>query len=167
MNAAVERAASIVRARSDLAYEVGVILGSGLGRVGDLVAEPVRIPYAALPGFPVSSVTAHKNELIAGTIGNVPVVVLSGRSHYFETGDADAMRTPIGTLRDLGCDTQLFGCLLDLAGAFFDFVQQLGGLEERGHVLGHRRKYGHVPFGEAPRHAVLDVQGTDDFILDF
>lgn len=105
MSADIERATAIVRARADLAYEVGLILGSGLGRVGDLVAEPVRIPYTALPGFPVSSVSAHKNELIAGTIGGVPVAVLSGRSHYFESGDAGAMRTPIGTLCDLGCDT--------------------------------------------------------------
>ena len=91
--------------RIDLAFEVGLILGSGLGRVADLVAEPVRIPYSTLPGFPVSKVSAHKNELIAGIVEGVPAIVLSGRSHYFENGRADAMRAPIGTLRDLGCST--------------------------------------------------------------
>jgi purine-nucleoside phosphorylase len=102
---AIDTAAGIVRARSGEKYSVGLILGSGLGRVADLVIDPVRIPYAELPGFPVSKVSAHKNELIAGTIESVPVVILSGRAHYFETGDAAAMRVPIGTLRALGCDT--------------------------------------------------------------
>jgi len=107
MSGDVERAAAIVRARIDLDFEVGLVLGSGLGRVADLVVDPVRFPYAALPGFPISQVSAHKNELVAGTIEGVAVVVLSGRSHYFESGDAGAMRVPIGTMRALGCDTLL------------------------------------------------------------
>jgi purine-nucleoside phosphorylase len=105
MSGDIEKAAALIRSRLDLRFEVGLVLGSGLGRVADLVADPVRLAYAALPGFPVSKVSAHKNELVAGTIEGVPVIVLSGRSHYFETGDAGAMRVPIGTLRALGCDT--------------------------------------------------------------
>jgi purine-nucleoside phosphorylase len=105
MTGEIETAAGTIRSRTGRDFSVGLVLGSGLGRVADLVADPVRIPYAELPGFPVSKVSAHKNELIAGTIESVPIIVLSGRAHYFETGDAAAMRTPIGTLRALGCDT--------------------------------------------------------------
>lgn len=105
MNDDLVRAAALIRTYAGLDFEVGLILGSGLGRVGDLVVDPLRIPYADLPGFPVSKVSAHHNELIAGTIEGVPIVVLSGRSHYFETGDAGAMRSPIGALKALGCDT--------------------------------------------------------------
>jgi purine-nucleoside phosphorylase len=105
MSGAIEGAARIIHAHTRRRYSVGLILGSGLGRVADLVFDPVRIPYADLPGFPVSKVSAHKNELIAGTIESVPIVVLSGRAHYFEAGDSAAMRIPIGTLRALGCDT--------------------------------------------------------------
>ncbi len=105
MSGEIERAAAAIRNRAMQPFAVGLVLGSGLGRVADLVVDPIRIPYADLPGFPVSKVSAHKNELIAGTIENVPVVILSGRAHYFETGDAAVMRTPIGTLKALGCDT--------------------------------------------------------------
>lgn len=107
MSADIERAAAVVRANSHLDFRVGLVLGSGLGRIANLVVEPVCIPYAALPGFPVSQVSAHENELIAGTIEGAPVALLSGRSHYFETGDAGIMRVPIGTLAALGCDTLL------------------------------------------------------------
>lgn len=103
----MERAAAFIASHVGTGFEVGLVLGSGLGRVADLVADPVRIPYAALPGFPVSKVSAHLNEFVAGTIDGVAVLVLSGRSHYFESGDAAAMRVPIGTLRALGCDTLL------------------------------------------------------------
>jgi purine-nucleoside phosphorylase len=105
MNGDIEQAAGRIRSYIDRPFDVGLVLGSGLGRVADLVANAVRIPYSDLPGFPVSKVSAHRNELVAGTIEGLPVVVLSGRAHYFETGDASAMRTPIGTLRALGCDT--------------------------------------------------------------
>jgi purine-nucleoside phosphorylase len=100
-------AATLIRARRDLPYSVGIVLGSGLGGLADLVADPVRIPYAALPGFPASKVSSHKAEVVAGRLEGVSVIVLSGRVHYYETGDAAAMRTPIATLAALGCDTLL------------------------------------------------------------
>ncbi len=107
MTTDIDRAVALIRSRTDRSYAVGLVLGSGLGRVADLVVDPVRIAYEDVPGFPVSKVSAHKNELIAGIIEGVPVVVLSGRAHYFETGDAGIMRNPIGTLKALGCDTLL------------------------------------------------------------
>lgn len=59
----------------------GIVLGSGLGSLVDAVAEPLRIPYAEIPGFPVSSVSGHAGEFVAGRIGDTPVAVLSGRAH--------------------------------------------------------------------------------------
>ncbi|NKN35339.1 purine-nucleoside phosphorylase [Agrobacterium sp. a22-2] len=79
-----------------------VVLGSGLGSLVEEVADPVRIPYEQLPGFPVSGVSGHAGELVAGTIGGVPVIMLAGRIHYYEKGDANAMRLPIEVLKGLG-----------------------------------------------------------------
>lgn len=101
----IENAAAIVRSRLNRAFDVGLVLGSGLGRVADQIVDAIRIPYEELPGFPISKVSAHANELIAGTLEGVPIIVLSGRTHYFETGNSNAMRTPIGLLRALGCDS--------------------------------------------------------------
>lgn len=82
----------------------GIILGSGLGTLVDSVADPVRISYGDIPGFPVSAVSGHAGELVAGHLGSVPVVMLSGRVHYYESGDANAMRVPIETLKALGAE---------------------------------------------------------------
>ncbi len=100
-----EDAAGVVRAEADLPFAIGIVLGSGLAGLADHVADPVRIPYLALPGFPVSSVSSHRNELIAGWLEGVAVAVLSGREHYFENGNPAAMRAPLATLKALGCDT--------------------------------------------------------------
>jgi purine-nucleoside phosphorylase len=79
-----------------------VVLGSGLGSLVDEVSSQIRIPYSELTGFPVSGVTGHAAELVAGYLGREPVIMLSGRSHYYERGDAKAMRFPIEVLMGLG-----------------------------------------------------------------
>jgi purine-nucleoside phosphorylase len=88
-----------------LSPRYGIVLGSGLGSLVEAVADPVRIPYAQIPGFPVSSVSGHAGELVAGRIGDVPVAVLSGRAHFYERGDANAMRVPIETLKWIGVES--------------------------------------------------------------
>jgi len=99
--------ADIVRAARPGSYKIGMILGSGLGSLADEVEDAVRIPYGRLTGFPVSTVTSHSSELVAGNLGGVPVVILSGRAHYYESGDAGVMRTPVETLKELGCEILL------------------------------------------------------------
>jgi purine-nucleoside phosphorylase len=79
-----------------------IVLGSGLGTLVDQVTDQVRVPYAELTGFPVSGVTGHAAELVAGYLRREPVIMLSGRSHYYEKGDPRAMRLPIQVLMGLG-----------------------------------------------------------------
>ncbi|WP_275787760.1 purine-nucleoside phosphorylase [Pararhizobium gei] len=83
----------------------GIVLGSGLGSLVETVENPIRISYADIPDFPVSAVSGHAGELIAGTLGGIAVVVLSGRVHFYERGDANAMRAPIEALKGLGIET--------------------------------------------------------------
>jgi purine-nucleoside phosphorylase len=82
-----------------------IVLGSGLGSLVGEVRDQVRIPYTELEGFPVSGVTGHAGELVAGYLGNEPIIMLSGRAHYYEHGDASAMRLPIETMRGIGVQT--------------------------------------------------------------
>ncbi|MTH97486.1 purine-nucleoside phosphorylase [Roseibium sp. RKSG952] len=99
--------AEIVRAARPGTYRIGMILGSGLGSLAEEVEDAVRIPYTKLSEFPVSTVTSHSSELVAGTMSGVPVVILSGRAHYYESGNAQIMRTPVETLKELGCEVLL------------------------------------------------------------
>ncbi len=80
----------------------GIILGSGLGSLVETVEGSVRIPYSELRSFPVSTVSGHAGEMVIGLVGGVPVIMLSGRAHYYEKGDANAMRGPIEVLKGLG-----------------------------------------------------------------
>lgn len=95
--------AALVRSKRAVAPKIGLVLGSGLGSFADTVEDALRIPFAELPGFPVSTVSGHKGELVIGQVGGVEVAVLSGRAHYYEHGDAAVMKTPIDTFARLGC----------------------------------------------------------------
>ncbi len=79
-----------------------IVLGSGLGSLVDEVSDQVRIAYGELKGFPSGGVTGHAGELVAGYLDAEPVIMLSGRAHYYERGDAKAMRLPIEVMKGLG-----------------------------------------------------------------
>ncbi|OCW58058.1 purine-nucleoside phosphorylase [Hoeflea olei] len=81
---------------------LAIVLGSGLGGLVDTIDDPVRIAYADLPGFPESGVSGHAGEVVAGHVGSTPVMMLSGRVHYYEHGKADAMRVPLEALQGIG-----------------------------------------------------------------
>lgn len=85
-----------------LAPRTALVLGSGLGGLVEEVTDPIRIPYADLPGFPQSGVTGHAGEIVAGRFSGQPVLMLAGRAHYYEHGDAAAMRPALEVLWGLG-----------------------------------------------------------------
>lgn len=107
---AAANAAATIRGHRPDDHRIAIVLGSGLARVADLVEHPVRIAYADLPGFPLASVSGHAGAVVAGRIAGVPVVVLSGRAHYYEHGDATAMRIPLETAAALGCSAVVLTC---------------------------------------------------------
>ena len=97
-------AARIIRDRAGAeAPGLAIVLGSGLGALADDVEDAVRIPYGDLPGFPASGVTGHAGTLVVGRLRGTRVALLAGRAHYYEHGDASAMRGPIETMTALGC----------------------------------------------------------------
>ncbi|WP_265516124.1 purine-nucleoside phosphorylase [Nitratireductor luteus] len=85
-----------------LVPRTALVLGSGLGGLVEEVTDPIRIPYADLPGFPQSGVTGHAGEIVAGRLAGQPVLMLAGRAHYYENGDAAAMRPALEVLWGLG-----------------------------------------------------------------
>ncbi|ODT05730.1 MAG: purine-nucleoside phosphorylase [Mesorhizobium sp. SCN 65-20] len=99
MKEAVDR---LVERLDGLAPSTALVLGSGLGSLVDEVENPIRIPYAELAGFPRSGVTGHAGQVVAGLFGGRPVIMMAGRAHYYEHGDASVMRPALETLAGIG-----------------------------------------------------------------
>ncbi len=82
---------------------IAIVLGSGLGPLVDSVAVTDAFAYGDLPGFPKLGVSGHSGRLLIGDLSEVPVALLQGRVHYYESGRGDGMAVPLYLLRSLGC----------------------------------------------------------------
>lgn len=80
----LNQAAAYVRSKTTLQPRVGIILGSGLGDVLSSVGVEVAIPYAEIPNARVSTVVGHSGRLVFARAGDIPIVVMQGRVHYYE-----------------------------------------------------------------------------------
>lgn len=84
-----------------------LVLGSGLGYLGDLVENAVRIPYREIPFFPVSTAPGHAGRLVVGTLAGKEVAVMQGRFHTYEGYSAEEVVYALRVLRLLGAETLL------------------------------------------------------------
>lgn len=101
---AAQAAAVIKKIYPNFQPAIGIVLGSGLGGLATELENAKTISYEELPGFPVPSVKGHKGNLVLGYLGQVPVICLQGRSHFYEGHDHNAVKTYVRTLKLLGCD---------------------------------------------------------------
>ena len=81
---------------------VGIVLGSGLGKLADKIENQIVIPYKEIPGFPVSTAVGHKGNFIAGELGGKFVVAMQGRFHYYEGYPMELVTLPIRVMKVLG-----------------------------------------------------------------
>ena len=103
MSEAVETAAAFLRARGfDGGFDCALVLGTGSGDLAEALADRVVLSYVDIPGFPPSGVSGHAGNLVAGRLEGRRILVLQGRAHLYETGDAGAMRVPVGVVAALG-----------------------------------------------------------------
>lgn len=92
----------------DITIDAALVLGSGLSGLGEALTDKVSIPYAGLEGFPATGgVSGHGRELLIGTMGGKRLAILTGREHYYEHGNPNAMRPAIETMVELGAKTLL------------------------------------------------------------
>ena len=98
-------AAAVRSAIAPRAPRVAIVLGSGLGFLGDLLQDAVHVKYGAIPGFPEPGVVGHKGELIAGTLDGVSVLAQSGRFHLYEGHAAATAGLPARVFHALGVKT--------------------------------------------------------------
>lgn len=146
----------IARKAPGFGAQFGLVLGSGMGDFAGKVQDAVVFPYAELPGFEQSGVSGHAGRLVLGRIGKVNVAVLQGRIHYYERGDAAAMKTPIETLHGLGCGTLV---VTNAAGSLIPEVGPGGLLLINDHVNYVQES---PLFGIASNKRFVDMTGAYD-----
>ena len=81
---------------------VGIVLGSGLGKLADQIESPLVISYKDIPGFPVSTAIGHKGNYIVGELGGKTVIAMQGRIHYYEGYPMDKVILPIRVMQKIG-----------------------------------------------------------------
>jgi purine-nucleoside phosphorylase len=101
----VQAAAEVVRGRTALVPEVGLILGTGLGGLAREIAVEAEVPYGEIPGFPLSTVETHAGKLLLGRLGGRPVVAMQGRFHRYEGYDLQQVTFPVRVMHALGART--------------------------------------------------------------
>lgn len=99
------QAADYIANRTRHRPAVGLILGSGLSKLVEQVAEPDVIPFSNIPHYPVSTVLGHAGHLVVGQLAGQQVMVMQGRTHYYEGYNMDQVTLPVRVMQLLGVKT--------------------------------------------------------------
>ncbi|MGN7164622.1 purine-nucleoside phosphorylase [Paenibacillus cellulositrophicus] len=103
----IQEAAAFIQSKGGVQPEVGLILGSGLGILADLIQDGISIAYEDIPHFPVSTVEGHAGELLLGTIEGRNVVLMKGRFHMYEGYGPEVTAFPVRVMKELGVKSLL------------------------------------------------------------
>ena len=93
-----------VKEKVDFQPKVALVLGSGLGDYADRMEIEAELDYHDIDGFPVSTIPGHKGRFVFGHVGEVPVVVMQGRVHYYEGYSIQDVVLPVRLVRMMGAE---------------------------------------------------------------
>jgi purine-nucleoside phosphorylase len=103
VNQVAEAAGEICR-RWDCRPAVGIILGTGLGNFAQEIRSEAVVPYEEIPHFMRSTAVGHKGQLVCGRIGDVPVVTMEGRFHFYEGYSLGQITLPVRVMKAMGIE---------------------------------------------------------------
>ncbi len=101
----IQTTAAFIKSKIKNQPTTGIILGSGLGGLIDMIEKETEIPYSEIPNFPLSTVQGHDGKLVFGKIGNKQVILMAGRFHYYEGYSMQEVTFPVRVMKALGVDT--------------------------------------------------------------
>lgn len=101
----IQETTAFIQGRVKHQPTVGIILGSGLGDLSAHIKVEAELPYDSIPHFPVATVQGHAGKLLFGNSGGKEVVMMSGRFHYYEGYDMDAVTFPVRVMQAMGVQT--------------------------------------------------------------
>lgn len=102
--ARIQDAQRAIRERWTKVPRIGIILGTGLGRLATQIQAEASIPYSEIPHFPTSTVESHAGQLVCGTLCDLPIVAMEGRHHYYEGYSLQEVTFPVRVMRALGIE---------------------------------------------------------------
>jgi purine-nucleoside phosphorylase len=101
----IQDAKKFIESVTKVKPEVGIILGTGLGKLADAIKKETVIDYKDIPHFPLSTVESHSGKLILGTLSGKKVVAMQGRFHFYEGYTMQQIVFPVRVMKFLGCKT--------------------------------------------------------------
>ncbi len=102
LNKIIESADFVSKRLNGKSPVVGIILGSGLGELANIIEEQIVIPYTSIPEFPQSTAIGHKGNFIFGKLGGKNVIAMQGRFHYYEGYSMDMVTLPVRVMIYIG-----------------------------------------------------------------
>jgi len=109
-----------IRSKTQTKPKVGIILGSGLGEFAKEIQVEITIPYSQIPNFSPTTIVGHSGNMIFGKIGNIDIIALQGRSHFYEGHSIQDVVFPTRTMAMLGIETLI---LTNSAGGLADGME--------------------------------------------
>lgn len=103
----IKEAFTFLRGKGISEPEIGIVLGTGLGKLADEIEQEIVVEYTNIPHFPVSTVESHAGKLIYGSIGGKKVLAMQGRFHYYEGYSMQQITFPVRVMKLLGIKTLL------------------------------------------------------------
>lgn len=104
MYASISETLEYIRRKTPIEPRVGIILGTGLGKLAEEVEVELSIAYTQLPHFPVSTTESHRGRLILGRLRGQSVVVMQGRFHYYEGYSMQQITLPVRVMKAMGAE---------------------------------------------------------------
>lgn len=106
----VQESVEYIREKSSVKPSYGLILGSGLGELGNEVENATVISYHDIPHFSATTAPGHEGNFIIGQLGNQDVVLMQGRFHTYEGLSQNVTTYPILVMHELGINTLIVTC---------------------------------------------------------
>lgn len=100
----VKETTQFIQSKSGQKPKLGIILGSGLGSLVNIVENKIEVPYEEIVNFPVSEVEGHAGKLVFGQIDQTEVVLMAGRFHYYEGFTMKEVSYPVYVMKMLGIE---------------------------------------------------------------
>ena len=100
----IQEAAAAIRAKWSAKPTVGIILGTGLGKLTEDIQAEAVFPYETVPHMPRSTAPSHKGQLVCGTLAGKSVIAMEGRFHFYEGYSLQQVTFPVRVMKALGCE---------------------------------------------------------------